>query len=95
MGGKKRISFPSGTCRSWAGFVGLDDSLVWGVVGEERAVGLLFHPECFSVNSRDLCIQTLSMILRGRWLHCKVVSSLLSLTFKNSLFIKPPNENET
>ena len=32
--GRKEFSFPSGTCRSWAGLVGLDDSLVWGVVGE-------------------------------------------------------------
>lgn len=47
--GRKEFSFPSGTCRSWAGLVGLDDSLVWGVVGEERAVGLLFHPKYFSV----------------------------------------------
>ena len=43
----------------------------------------------------QLLSNPISLVLSGRQLHCKVVNSLLSLTFKNSLFIKPRNENET
>ena len=83
MLGRKLFSFPSGTCRSWAGLVGLDDSLVWGVVGGGEGSGSSISPQIlFSKTPQtQLLSKPISLVLHGRQLHCKVVSSLLSLTF--------------